>query len=99
MKSPWADLSAIFENRDSFSGLAILENSQNINSPGGWTLRHYGFLNPCFPGLEPFTLIPGEKTSAKYRVWIHRGNAEDGKVSSAYSVYDKPPKIEIIEKR
>jgi len=97
LQFPWADLSAVFEGRDTYSGISVFENRQNINFPEGWTLRHYGFLNPCFPGLEPFTLNPGEPVSVKYRVWLHRGDAEEGKVISAYTIYNSPPEVEIIE--
>jgi len=41
---PWADFTAVFGNSASHSGLSIFQDSENLNTPNGWCLRHYGFL-------------------------------------------------------
>ena len=55
--------------------------------PRGWTIRHYGFLGPSWPGLEPHTLEPGAPVTLRYRVYVHCGSATDGKVAEAYERY------------
>jgi len=86
-RHPWADLSAKFGGRETFSGVAILDHNENPGFPNGWTLRHYGFLGVAWPGLEFYTLKPGEPLTLRYRVWIHRGGAEEGDVAAAYAAY------------
>lgn len=97
LRFPWADLSALFDDNDKYSGLSVFENSNNINFPNAWTLRHYGFLNPAWPGMKPFTLKPGKPVNAEYRVWVHRGDAAEGKTATAYALYANPPELRIIE--
>jgi len=97
LKFPWADISAMFGKQNKYSGISVFQNKQNIYFPEDYGLRHYGLLNPHFPGLKPFTLNPGKPVSVKYRVWLHRGDAVEGKVISAYTMYGNPPEVKIIE--
>ncbi|MBI1390273.1 MAG: hypothetical protein GC154_17675 [bacterium] len=56
--------------------------------PPGWILRHYGFLGVSWPGLAKYTLSQGDDPLVlKYRLWIHRGGAESGKVDEADKAY------------
>ena len=57
--------------------------------PVGWTLRHYGLLNPAWPGTTPVELPSGKPLILKYRMWIHRGDATAGGVRDAYEAYRK----------
>ena len=94
---PWADLSARFEGRQPPSGVAVFDTAENIDFPNGWTLRFYGFLGVAWPGREPYTLEPGKPVNAHYRVWLHRGDAEKGKVSSVYAAYESGPRAKFIK--
>ena len=80
----WADLSGKFRGRNQISGGAVLVDPSNPGFPNGWTLRHYGFLGPCWPGLEKYWLKPGRSVTLEYRVWVHRGGANAGNVAEAY---------------
>ncbi|MCE5248648.1 PmoA family protein [bacterium] len=93
---PWADFSAIFKGTQSPSGVAIFQNPVNHDIPNGWCLRHYGFLGVAWPGLDPYTLRPSESFHARYRVWIHRGDAVAGQVAAAYDYYAKPPSVTLV---
>ncbi|MBN1293089.1 MAG: PmoA family protein [Candidatus Latescibacteria bacterium] len=93
----WADFSARFGGRNVSSGTAIFEDKRNINTPNGWCIRHYGFLGIEWPGNNPYILEPGTQLMNRYRIWFHRGNAEEGSVDSAFSVYENPPKANITE--
>jgi hypothetical protein len=92
LKFPWADLSARFAGRKDVSGAAIFIHPANPGAPDEWTLRHYGFLGPCWPGMEVYTLQPGRPVTLKYRVWVHRGDAAAGGVAAAYTRYVTPAK-------
>ena len=94
--SPWGDFSGRFGDGERLSGLAIFQHSENPRFPSGWCLRHYGFLGVDFPGTEPFELRPGEPLRLRYRVWVHRGDAEDGKVREMYEAFLHPPCAELV---
>lgn len=88
---PWADQSAKFGDNNYFSGLSIFQKEGNNNYPAGWCLRHYGFLGVAWPGVERYKMKPGETLSLSFRIWIHQGDAEEGKVESAYDIFNNPP--------
>jgi hypothetical protein len=92
----WADFSANFEGRSDKSGAALFDHPENIDYPNGWCLRHYGFIGIAWPGVEPFVLQPGNPITARYRVLIHRGDAEDSDVARAYAAYKEPPQAVLL---
>ncbi len=54
----------------------------------GWTVRYYGFLGVAWPGLEKVTLaLGGKPLHLRYRVYVHRGDAAEGRVAEAYAAY------------
>ena len=83
----WADLSARFAGSAGTAGAAIFTHPRIGPRPGGWTIRHYGFLGPSWPGLESYTLQPGAPVTLAYRVYVHRGRAEEADVAKAYASY------------
>ena len=83
----WADLSARFEDRADLSGVAVLVHPDHPGFPPGWTLRHYGDLNAAWPGVELFILEPGQPIELRYRLWVHRGDAEVGEVAEAWRAF------------
>ena len=92
---PWADFSAVFAGADTRSGVAIFQHGDNLNVPNGWCLRHYGFLGVSWPGNNQYLLQPGKPLHKRYRVWIHRGSAEDGLASKLFENYTNPPRAVI----
>ncbi|MCK5458216.1 MAG: PmoA family protein [Melioribacteraceae bacterium] len=93
-KLPWADQSAKFGGKNYFSGISIFQQKDNNNYPAGWCLRHYGFLGVAWPGIDRYNLNLGETLSLSFRIWIHQGDTEEGKVKSAYEVFENPPMLE-----
>lgn len=83
----WADLSSRIAGRPRISGIAVLVHPEHPDFPPPWTLRYYGDLNAAWPGVEPVTLKPGKAVRLKYRLWIHRGDANDGRVDQAWNLY------------
>lgn len=94
---PWADQSAKFDRNEYFSGVGIFQHKRNRDFPAGWCLRHYGFLGVAWPGVKPYEMNPGDQLSLRFRIWIHRGNAEEGSVESAYAIFNNPPNIRSID--
>jgi hypothetical protein len=86
--SKWADYSALFGDRTARSGLAIFPSSDHPGFPPGWTTRYYGFLGVAWPALEKVTFSPGgPPLHLRYRIYIHRGGWEDGKVREAFRAW------------
>lgn len=84
-KSADTDLST---DGDSYSGVAIFQHPSNPGFPhSGWILRHYGFIGASWPQYDRLELEPGESFSLSYRVYIHRGDAERGKVAERFNAY------------
>ena len=57
--------------------------------PTTWLIRntYAGILNPSWPGVESATIALGEPVTLKYRIYIHRGNVQKGRVLEAYRLY------------
>ena len=83
----WADLTSCFSNDERRSGAALFLPASHPGLPVGWTLRHYGLLNPAWPGVTPVVLNPQEPLVLRYRLWIHRGDVTAGGVQQAYEAY------------
>lgn len=88
----WADWSGFFSGpdgqpRNKRSGGAILVHPQHPDAPTTWLTRHYGALCVTWPGLQMIEVSRKEPLRLRYRLWIHRGNAIEGKVSEQYITY------------
>jgi len=91
----WADLSARFAGRTEPSGAAVFIDAANPGFPNGWITRHYGFLGVNWPGLRSVTLEPHQPVHLRYRVWVHRGDADSGAVAAAYEAFHEPAQVEL----
>ena len=88
INTPWADYSSRVKPGGSFSGVAMFQHPGNPGYPhSGWTLRHYGFLGAAWPHDEPVKLDPGDSFELRYRLYIHRGTAEDADLAAKYEAY------------
>ena len=81
---PWADLSGSFGAAGAAAGAAVFVDRANPGFPNGWTLRNYGFLGVCWPGLQTYTLEPGKPVTLRYRLWAHDGLPEAGVLEDQY---------------
>ncbi len=79
----WADLST------AEAGVAIFVSPDHPEFPTKWMVRasYAGIINVSWPGLGSAVLRPGEPTSLRYRIYVHRGDAEAGGVKAAYVRY------------
>lgn len=89
LETPWCDVSfPVAENSPVLSGVAIFQHPANPGYPHpGWILRHYGFLGASWPHTIAHPLAPGESVELRYRILIHKGGAEDARVSELFREY------------
>ena len=40
-----------------------------------------------WPGVKPQTLASNESVTMRYRLWIHRGNADAAEIGKAFETY------------
>ncbi len=84
---PWADLSAHFAGANAPSGAAIFIPPDHPDYPPEWLTRHYGVLCVGWPGVKEQTFPPNKPIHVRYRVWIHRGVPDAGKLKQVYAEY------------
>ena len=84
----WADIST------PELGVAVFVRPDHPGAPLPWMIRnsYAGIINPSWPGLKPVTLAPGQPVELGYRIYVHRGGAEAGKVAEKYELYVKGKK-------
>lgn len=79
----WADLS------NAQRGMALFAHPDHPDYPPAWVTRtsYAGFLNVAWPGNTTCTLEPGKPITLKYRVYVHRGDVDSGKVAEHHQAY------------
>lgn len=85
---PWADESGQFRGSPDRSGIAIFQHGRHPDFPAKWTLRHYGFIGVAWPSLTRVQLTPDQPVTLRYRLWVHQGGAEEGRVADAYEMFE-----------
>jgi len=100
----WCDYSGPVKGRR--VGIAIMDHPSNLRHPTGWHVRNYGLMTAnCFadsyykndPSLDgSYTIASGDELVFRYRLLIHKGDAEIGRVSERYHDYINPPKVELL---
>jgi hypothetical protein len=78
-------------------GIAIFSHPENFQHPCRWHVRNYGLFtaNPFgdrhFPRIKvkqhAKTIPAGESLTLRYRVYIHHGDTQAGKVAEAYKFF------------
>ena len=87
-ETPWADMTSRAAPDGPISGAAIFEHPSNPGYPfPGWIFRHYGFLGASWPHEKTHALAPGESFELQYRLYLHRGTAEEAKVAEKFEAY------------
>ncbi len=93
-RSKWVDYSGEVDGEK--LGVAIFDHPANPHHPSYWHARDYGLfsLNPfgqnSFDETAPENIVKlktGEKISFRWRVVIHPGDAETGKVAELYKEF------------
>jgi hypothetical protein len=99
--SAWVDYSGVIAGQP--VGLAILDHPSNLRHPTTWHVRTYGLFAANPFGYHDFgvgrpgayTIPAGEFLRMRYRIVLHRGDAETGKVARHFRAFERPPQVEI----
>ena len=101
--APWCDYSGHVDGKH--VGIAVFDHEENPRYPTGWHVRNYGLMTAnCFawsyyrPKAKKkgdMTFKKGSRTTWRYRVFIHKGNAEMGKVRDRFIDFIAPPAVKL----
>lgn len=102
--SQWCDYSGIVDGNK--VGIAVFDWPKNFRFPTYWHVRNYGLMTANIFGRGTFegdrrkdgswTLKEGETLSLSFRVYVHAGDATDGKVGEKYHDFINPPSVKLI---
>lgn len=85
----WADITGEVAGAPGPSGVAIFVARDHPDLPPTWLTRHYGCLCVGWPGVKPRDLAPGKPVRCRYRVWVHRGDADLATLRKACDEFSK----------
>ena len=101
--APWCDYSGPVGVET--AGIAVFDHKDNPRYPTGWHVRDYGLMTAnCFawkyyrPDAKvkgDMAFKKGQKTSWRYRLYIHKGNARQGKVAQRFHDFIAPPRVTV----
>lgn len=102
-RAHWCDYSGPVKG--CWSGISIFDYPDNLSYPTHWHVRNYGLMAANHFGISDFrndsslngsyTLPAGKKLAYSYRLYLHEGDAQGGKVRDKYHDYVNPPKVRI----
>lgn len=85
----WMDFSGSFGNTKELSGLSIICHPSTPNYVAPWILRKHGSMqNIVFPGRERMKLSMTNPLILRYRLIVHKGNANEIDIAQLQSEYD-----------
>ncbi len=100
----WCDYSGPVEGE--WWGITIFDHPDNLRSPTYWHARNYGLMTANPFGLSYFLgkgkdgkyiLPPKKKLVFRYRLYIHKGKAQEGRVKEKFLDYWVPPTVEWVQ--
>lgn len=101
--APWCDYSGIADGKH--VGIAIMDHETNPRYPTGWHVRDYGLMTAnCFAWkhYRPEAKLRGDmrfpkgsRTTWTYRLYIHPGDAAQGKVKDRFLDFIAPPRVSV----
>ena len=88
-EGPWLDFSGDFGEQGQVSGLAILCHRSLPGYPQRWILRRAGSMqNAVYPGQQPVPLSRKKPLVLRYRLIVHRGNAQQVDLNKLQAQYN-----------
>ena len=89
---PWLDFSGNFGKTGKTSGLAILCHKSSPGYPQPWILRrNRSAQNPVYPGQEAVPISRTNPLVLRYRLIIHRGDANNLELDKLQAEYNTEP--------
>jgi hypothetical protein len=73
----------------------MMDHPSNPHHPTVWHCRNDGWAGASFNGAEAFVIEPGQPLRLRYRIYLHRGNAEAGQVARFFEMYAAQPLVEV----
>jgi len=70
-----------------WNGITIFDHPDNANHPTNWHVRGDGWACPSLFFEKALTLPVGQKLSAKYRLFVHAGEADVPAIEAEYEKY------------
>jgi hypothetical protein len=102
-RANWCDYSGVVDGTP--VGIAVFDHIVNPRYPTYWHVRNYGLMGSNIFGGSSFerdpskdgsyTLKQGEEMHFRFRVLIHAGDANVGKVAQKYHDFISPPVVEV----
>ncbi len=103
-RANWCDYSGVVDGTP--VGIAVFDHIVNPRYPTYWHVRNYGLMGSNIFGGGTFesdpskdgsyTLKQGEEMHFRFRVLIHAGDANVGKVAQKYHDFINPPVVEAL---
>jgi len=100
-RAHWCDYSGPVEGN--WVGIAVFDHPTSFRYPTYWHVRNYGLMTANPFGLSYFSGDPtvdgshvlpaGERLHFAYRLYLHSGDAMEGRVAQKYHDYLAPPRI------
>lgn len=84
------DYSGQFEGKP--AGIAVLDHARNPRQPAPWYViaNDMSYLNASFLSNEPMQLAAGSKMELRYRVIVHAGLWDIGRLKTAFEQFSSP---------
>ena len=102
-RAQWCDYSGVVEG--THVGIAVFDHTTNPRYPTYWHVRNYGLMTTNIFGAGTFEgarskdgsypLKRGEEMNFCFRVYIHTGDASEGKVGQKYHDFINPPTVTV----
>jgi hypothetical protein len=74
------------------ASVAVFDHPDNPRHPSWWQSRsHYPYLNPSFACKEDYTLPAGESLTLRYRILVHSGAVDAGRLEQEWNAFASAP--------
>ena len=100
-RAHWCDCFGTLDGRE--VGVAVFDALTSFRHPTYWHIRNYGLFAANPFALADYygdksrdgshTLARGDQLVFDYRLYLHRGDPQEGKVAEAYHGFVNPPKV------
>jgi hypothetical protein len=91
-RAGWLDLSGPVATGAS-GGLALLDHPGNPGYPTVWHARDDGWAGAAVSGAGDVTIPAGDGLTLNYRVVLHRGDGESGRVAAHHAAFAARPAV------